>query len=151
MKQSLERLANREIEGSTTKPFDVIPETYALPEELSKCTAAVQASHGSLWIVSRDGCREGVESTCPEDLPRNENVVVSRYIANPLLLDGFKFDLRLYVLVKSFQPLEAYFYKEGFARLASVPFTKDKKRMNDRFIHLTNVAIQSKNPRSLLK
>jgi hypothetical protein len=44
---------------------------------------------------------------------------VSRYIADPLLLDGRKFDLRIYVAVTSFNPLRVYLYEEGLVRLAT--------------------------------
>jgi len=40
------------------------------------------------------------------------------------------------------KPLEAFIYKEGFARLSTEMFTLDPKDINNNYIHLTNFAIQ---------
>ena len=50
-------------------------------------------------------------------------MIVSEYIDNPLLLDGFKFDLRIYVALLSVNPLRIYIYEEGLVRLATVKYT----------------------------
>ena len=39
--------------------------------------------------------------------PQTENYVVSRYIEDPLLIGGKKFDLRLYIVVLNYKPLQA--------------------------------------------
>ncbi|CAD8116600.1 unnamed protein product [Paramecium sonneborni] len=58
------------------------------------------------------------------------------------LLKGHKFDMRIYVLVTSFNPLEVFLYKEGFARQTTQPFTLDNNDLKNQLVHLTNFAVQ---------
>lgn len=70
------------------------------------------------------------------------NTVAQQYIANPLLLDGYKFDLRIYALVSSVDPLKIYLFDEGLARLATrqyeAPSSVNLKTAN---MHLTNFSV----------
>jgi tubulin polyglutamylase TTLL5 len=75
----------------------------------------------------------------------SQSTVVQRYVERPLTLNGYKFDLRLYVLVTSFKPLEAFIYKEGFARVSTHQYSLDPKDFDNKFIHLTNASIQRMN------
>lgn len=70
--------------------------------------------------------------------------MISRYIANPLLINGHKFDLRLYILVTCYEPLRVYIYKEGLVRFASEVYSTKAAKSNP-FMHLTNYAINKKN------
>lgn len=45
-----------------------------------------------------------------------EPYIVQRYIHNPLLIGHKKFDMRIYVLVTSHNPLTIYLYRSGFGR-----------------------------------
>ncbi|MEW5301029.1 MAG: hypothetical protein WDW36_003912 [Sanguina aurantia] len=134
-----------------------MPTTFALPREALQFAEAFQrASHGvepsvtqpkgrNLWILKPVGLSRGrgiriVSSLAEVEESAEEPVVLQRYITSPLLMDGFKFDLRLYVLVTSFNPLEAWLHCEGFARFATLPFSLDQ--VSDRFVHLTNASVQ---------
>lgn len=64
---------------------------------------------------------------------------------NPHLINGLKYDLRVYVLVTSYCPLKVYLYNDGLVRFATEPYTTDTKSMNHKFVHLTNFSINKKN------
>lgn len=67
--------------------------------------------------------------------------IIQKYIEKPLLINKRKFDIRCYALVTCVNGvLQGYFYKEGYLRTASKEFSL--KSVHDKFIHLTNDAIQ---------
>lgn len=65
-----------------------------------------------------------------------------RYIHNPMLIDGRKFDLRLYVLVTSMEPLRVYLFEEGLVRFSTKRYSL--RNLRSRFTHLTNYSINKK-------
>ena len=74
--------------------------------------------------------------------------VVQKYIDNPLLIDNYKFDLRVYVLIGSLDPLRIYIFHDGLARFATETY-QSAKRQNFKscYQHLTNYAINKHNPK----
>eukprot|EP00041_Stephanoeca_diplocostata_P018459 m.386647 g.386647 ORF g.386647 m.386647 type:complete len:926 (+) comp21019_c0_seq1:200-2977(+) len=75
-----------------------------------------------------------------------KNTVVQHYIDPPMLLDGFKFDLRLYVLISSLDPLKIYLFNDGLVRLCTTPYCSPttSKSMKNRNAHLTNYSLNKK-------
>lgn len=73
---------------------------------------------------------------------QQEAYIVSRYVNNPLLVGGKKFDLRIYVVVTSYRPLKAYISRLGFARFCNVKYSAEVGDIDNMYVHLTNVAIQ---------
>lgn len=49
--------------------------------------------------------------------------IVSEYIYNPLLYNGYKFDLRIYVAITCINPLRIYIYEEGLTRFATFKYS----------------------------
>jgi tubulin polyglutamylase TTLL1 len=95
------------------------------------------------------GVHNGVSHhSCAGGRDKEEVYVVSRYVDDPLLVGGKKFDLRVYAVVTSFRPLKAYVSGLGFARFCGTKYTPaadDSGDLRDLHAHLTNVAVQKRN------
>ena len=55
---------------------------------------------------------------------QKETYVISRYLNDPLLVGGKKFDLRIYILVTNYRPLRVYQYAHGFARFCNAKYVQ---------------------------
>ena len=100
------------------------------------------------WIMKPAAKSRGRGITLVNELTAityGEPVVIQRYIKNPLLINGYKFDMRIYVVVTSVNPLEAFIYRDGFGRFSTIPFSINPNDKSNKYIHLTNVSIQKYN------
>ena len=61
-----------------------------------------------------------------------------------MLIDDYKFDLRVYVAITSINPLRVYMYEEGLTRFATVKYNQSSKKQS-RYVHLTNYSLNKFN------
>lgn len=136
--------------------FDLAPDTYILPEEFGDFYNHYQKlkqheSKKNVWILKPANSSQGKGIYLIDDINDvnvEETSVISKYITNPLLINGHKFDLRIYVCVTSYEPLRIYVHQEGLARFASETYTQKINKQN-KFMHLTNYSINKKNEKFL--
>ncbi|XP_055291165.1 probable tubulin polyglutamylase TTLL9 isoform X4 [Moschus berezovskii] len=119
---------------------DFFPKTFEMPCEYHLFVEEFRKNPGITWIMKPDTRSSDDQK---DEIPV-ENYVAQRYIENPYLIGGRKFDLRVYVLVMSYIPLRAWLYRDGFARFSNTRFTLNS--IDDQYVHLTNVAVQKTSP-----
>ncbi|KAK6621095.1 hypothetical protein RUM43_011401 [Polyplax serrata] len=133
--------------------YDISPHGYNLPLEYTKLVAdcSRRDDEGNecqkVWICKPVGQSQGrgiFLFKSLSDLCYDSNAVVQRYIKNPLLIGGYKFDLRLYVCVPSYHPLTIYLYREGLVRFSTDKFSMAD--LNNPFCHLTNSSLNKLGP-----
>lgn len=152
-------LAEKDEEGRYIY-LDFIPTTFMLPQDYNLFAEEFKRNPCSTWIVKPSAKARGVgifilnklsqlkkwsrdSRSNNFQLPQSkDSYVISRYIDNPLLIGGKKFDLRMYVLVTSFRPLKIYLYRLGFCRFCTVKYNANVNELDNLFVHLTNVSIQ---------
>jgi hypothetical protein len=109
--------------GKSPPPQDFVPVTYLLPADYSLFVEEFRRNPNAMWIMKPTARSQGkgifiinklaqikkwsMQSRWAQ-MPLKEAYVISRYIEDPLLIGGKKFDLRLYVLVTSYRPLKVY-------------------------------------------
>ncbi|KAM6308553.1 tubulin polyglutamylase TTLL13 [Aegotheles albertisi] len=131
------------------KEYNIFPRTWCLPADYGDFQAYRRTRKARTFICKPDsGCQgRGIFITRnAEEIKHGEHIICQQYISKPLLIDGFKFDMRVYVLVTSCDPLRIFVYKEGLARFATMRYIDPSSRnLGDLCMHLTNYAINKHN------
>jgi len=82
----------------------------------------------------------------PEKSYLNDHTIVQQYLDKPLLLDGYKIDLRLYVLITHCDPLRAFLYQDGLVRLSTEKYSvPTESNIDQLYMHLTNYSVNRYN------
>ncbi|KAG2779339.1 hypothetical protein PC129_g11364 [Phytophthora cactorum] len=127
--------------------YDFVPRTWILPFDQYDFQQNFNSEGESqrTFIVKPDHMCQGRGVFLTRKLaqiPRGDVLVAQQYVARPLLLDGKKFDLRIYVLVTSCSPLRVYIFKDGLVRMCTADYvTPNADNLEKRFMHLTNYAV----------
>lgn len=128
--------------------YNIAPRTYIFPEDYKRfCQDRELENHKNLYILKpvASSCGRGIKVLGKKQkVHKKAGYLASKYVSKPHLLRGHKYDLRLYVLVTSFDPLRIYVFQEGLVRLATQPYATGKGTLGKRFVHLTNYSVNKK-------
>ncbi|XP_053320939.1 tubulin polyglutamylase TTLL13-like [Spea bombifrons] len=131
------------------KEYNIFPRTWCLPADYGDFQAYCRTKKNKTYICKPDtGCQgRGIFlSRNMKDIKHGDHMICQQYISKPFLIDGFKFDLRIYVLVTSCDPLRIFIYNEGLVRFATMNYTEPSHaNLDDVCMHLTNYAINKHN------
>jgi len=155
-----------------TRWRDFHPETWVLPNRAAEffLSQPCEPEKDTLWIVKIPDQAQGVglylvndvgnlrreyltaeQDPCPRDSPEDadreastKQRVVQRYIHPPLLLGGTKkFDIRVYMLIASVDPLLVYYLTGHTCRCIE---DYDPADFENKFRHISNGHIQKHHP-----
>ena len=134
--------------------YNFCPRTWLLPQEFGHFSSTVRKmwkkQRKPVFIVKPDNGSQGEGIYLIRDpseylMLSNKHHVVQEYIDNPLLVEGLKFDFRIYVVIKNLDPLEVYISNEGLARFCTMPYeSPNQKNMNQVYMHLTNYSLNKR-------
>jgi len=139
------------------------PRTWILPDEMEDVERAMyddnekanctKGSKQPIWIVKPEDGTQGADIFLIDTFTKLEEKmrtrvgrgswVIQDYVSDPCLMDGLKFDLRIYATLVSLDPVKVYVGKEGLARFCTEIYTPPdpKKGFGSEMAHLTNYSL----------
>ncbi|KAG5320523.1 TTL13 polyglutamylase, partial [Acromyrmex heyeri] len=131
------------------KDYNFFPKTWCFPADYCDAKAYAKTRRLKTFIVKPDtGCQgRGIYLTKHlKDVKSSERLICQVYITRPFLIDGYKFDLRIYTLITSCDPLRIYVYNEGLVRFATSKYKEPiGYNISNMFMHLTNYSVNKHN------
>ncbi|XP_009572541.1 PREDICTED: tubulin polyglutamylase TTLL7 [Fulmarus glacialis] len=81
-----------------------------------------------------------------EKLQVQDHLIVQEYLDKPFLMEGYKFDLRVYILVTSCDPLKVFLYHDGLVRMGTEKYhPPSDSNLSQLYMHLTNYSVNKHN------
>lgn len=110
--------------------YDFMPNSFIVPRRTNDLKRDILLNPERVYIqkplASSRG--RGIRLIVNPDkiLKLDKEFMVQQYIKDPFTINGYKIDLRIYVLVTSYDPLIVYIYQNGLVRFATeiYKFTK---------------------------
>ncbi|NXX17830.1 TTLL7 polyglutamylase, partial [Podargus strigoides] len=81
-----------------------------------------------------------------EKLQAQDHLIVQEYLDKPFLMEGYKFDLRVYILITSCDPLKVFLYHDGLVRMGTEKYhPPSDSNLSRLYMHLTNYSVNKHN------
>jgi len=135
--------------------YNYMLETFSFPEDKKiinkkfKDYSFNSTQKNDSWLIKPKMRSLGLGISILKNIANiKEECIITKYLINPHLIKGFKYDLRIHGLVTSVKPLKIYLYDEGLVRVASEKY--DPKNIDNKFSFLTNLFLNRKNKKKFI-
>ena len=108
-------------------------------DSIKKCKKLIKQ-----YCLGKESPEKDKGDKTPQEPIKSTQFIIQKYIEDPLLIHGRKFDIRVWVLINHNQ--DCFFFKEGYIRTSSSAYTTDPSALENEYVHLTNNAIQKNSP-----
>lgn len=136
--------------------YNFMLETFSFPEDKKIINKKFKnyrfnnnPKNNDVWLIKPKLGSLGLGMSILKNITNiKKECLITKYLINPHLIKGFKYDLRIHGLVTSVKPLKIYLYDEGLVRVASEKY--DPKKIDNEFSFLTNLYINRKNKKKFI-
>ncbi|GAX75739.1 hypothetical protein CEUSTIGMA_g3182.t1 [Chlamydomonas eustigma] len=162
------RLSETLVQAYGEKAFDIIPRTYSVPRQVKEwrewMLTHCKGGEAQLWMLKtaqhlgkglklvpyQSAIKEVLLQFQKADVARKSGrakqvrpfVVAQRYVEDPMLINGLKFGIRVWVLITSVNPLRVYMHSGGLVLFSTDMYSSDISRADGSVAggHVTNYA-----------
>ncbi|XP_030062157.1 tubulin polyglutamylase TTLL7 isoform X2 [Microcaecilia unicolor] len=138
---------------SQPQEYSFIPRTWIFPAEYTQFqnyTKELKKKRRQKTFIikpANGAMGHGISLTRNGDkVPTQDHLIVQEYLDKPFLMEGYKFDLRIYTLVTSCDPLRIFLYRDGLVRMGTEKYhPPNESNLSQLYMHLTNYSVNKHN------